>query len=176
MLSDRAPEDIPLAIEQLWRDTTKFRKRIDNLEGKTNLDMTTKQMWDKIEDKARSAFNYVRPIILDPDTNNLHLASNFAKWVILAIKDYINGLEMLLAYKFSELNGYKKLTYTSGDLTAIDVYTDSGMGTKLFAKTLSYTSGDLTEVETVRQSDSKTLTKTLTYVSGDLDNIELVES
>ena len=88
-----------------------------------------------------------------------------------SLNSYALARELEEAWKYAYRNYYKHFTYTSGDLTAIDIYTTSAMSTKLFNKTLTYTSGDLTQVKTTRISDGATLTKTLAYSGGDLHTI-----
>ena len=82
--------------------------------------------------------------------------------------------EMENAWKVAYTSYYKKFTFTAGNLTAITIYSDSGMGTTLFTKAFTYTTGNLTGIVTTRASDSKTLTKTLAYSGTDLDTITVV--
>lgn len=67
---------------------------------------------------------------------------------------------------------YTEYTYTSGDLTQVDVWDSAGKTTKLFTKVLAYTTGNLTSVTLTDEVNSNTLTKTLTYDgSGNLDTL-----
>lgn len=70
---------------------------------------------------------------------------------------------------------YSELTYTSGDLTLIEVYESSSKTTLLKTKDYTYTSGLLTQIVETNVSTSATKTTNLTYdVSGVLINIEKV--
>jgi YD repeat-containing protein len=63
----------------------------------------------------------------------------------------------------SPSDNYSEPIFTSGLLTALTTWTDSGKGTKVGGKTFTYTSGNLTSVVEKDGSDVTTLTKTLTY-------------
>lgn len=70
---------------------------------------------------------------------------------------------------------YSELTYTSGDLTLIEVYESSSKTTLLKTKDYTYTSGLLTQIVETNVSTSATKTTNLTYdVSGVLINIEKI--
>jgi len=67
---------------------------------------------------------------------------------------------------------YKKLTYSLGDLTTVEVFTDNTETTLQYTKALTYTLGDLTTVVITRFIDSATATKTLTYTLGNLTSVD----
>lgn len=70
---------------------------------------------------------------------------------------------------------YSELTYTSGDLTLIEIYDSSSKTTLLKTKDYTYTSGLLTQIVETNVSTSATKTTNLTYdVSGVLINIEKI--
>lgn len=70
---------------------------------------------------------------------------------------------------------YSELTYTSGDLTLIEVYDSSSKTTLLKTKDYTYTTGLLTQIVETNVSTSATKTTNLTYdVSGVLINIEKI--
>lgn len=72
----------------------------------------------------------------------------------------------------SSVDNYSEPTFTSGLLTALTTWTDSGQGTKVSSKAFTYTDGNLTSVVEKDGSDVTTLTKTLTYdVEGNLESI-----
>lgn len=72
----------------------------------------------------------------------------------------------------SPFDNYSEPTFTSGLLTALTTWTDSGKGTKVSSKTFTYTGGNLTSVVEKDGSDVTTLTKTLTYdAEGNLASI-----
>jgi len=77
-----------------------------------------------------------------------------------------------LAFKSAYQNYYHEFTYTSGDLTLIEIWESASKVTKLFEKSFTYTTGNLTGLVTTDLLSSKTLSKTLTYDgSGNLQTI-----
>ena len=69
-------------------------------------------------------------------------------------------------------DNYSEPTFTSGLLTALTTWTDSGKGTKVSSKAFTYTDGNLTSIVEKDGADATTLTKTLTYdVAGNLESI-----
>ena len=81
-------------------------------------------------------------------------------------------VELSSLWKTALATGYRELTYTSGDLTQVDVWEDSGKATKLFTRVLTYTLGNLTQVLTTDNLTSSTQTKILTYdIDGDLETV-----
>ena len=86
------------------------------------------------------------------------------------------ALEMEIAFKSANINNFRELIFTSGLLTNLSIYTDSGKSTKLFNKDLTYDVNDtLTTIVLTRISDSVTLTKNLIYnLDGSLKSIEAV--
>jgi hypothetical protein len=66
----------------------------------------------------------------------------------------------------SPSDNYSEPTFTSGLLTALTTWTDSGKGAKVGSKTFTYTSGNLTSVVEKDGSDTTTLTKTIAYDGG----------
>lgn len=98
------------------------------------------------------------------------------RWEVPSGAVYSSGdklaLEMEMAFKTANLTNYKVLTWTLGQLTAIDIWTNPGMTVKLFNKVLSYTGDQLTSTVLTRITDSATLTKTLAYdIDDNLINI-----
>ena len=70
------------------------------------------------------------------------------------------AMELEMEFKAANLSYFKELGYTSGDLTALNIYTDTGKGTQLFSKTLSYdTSGNLANTLLTRITDSAKVLK-----------------
>ena len=80
------------------------------------------------------------------------------------------------AWKNSHHDYNPRFIYTSGYLTAINVYSGSASTDLLFSKSFSYSGGYLSQYVITRASDGATLTKNFTYVSGYLDKIVVVES
>lgn len=115
--------------------------------------------------------NHLDAAPLHNATAIIYTPSQSVKEKIDVISGSLDDFELEIEYSFSNPSYYKTFTYSSGDLTNINVYTDSGMGTQLFSRTLSYSSGDLVTITTTRISDSATLTKTLAYSGGDLASI-----
>jgi hypothetical protein len=87
--------------------------------------------------------------------------------------DEKDALELELEYRFGVVDRFKEYVYTGDDLTAINIWTDSGMTVQLFSKAFSYTSGNLTTITLTRISDSATLIKTLSYDMN--DNLESID-
>jgi len=74
-----------------------------------------------------------------------------------------------------ELDPYSELTYTTGDLTKIEVYNSSSKTTLLTTKDFTYTSGLLTQIVETDEATSGTNTTNLTYDINDiLINIEKI--
>ena len=74
------------------------------------------------------------------------------------------AMELEMEFKAANLSYFKELGYTSGDLTSLDIYTDTAKGTQLFGKTLSYdTSGNLANTLLIRITDSAKVLKVFAY-------------
>ena len=74
-----------------------------------------------------------------------------------------------------ELDPYSELTYTTGDLTKIEVYNSSSKTTLLTTKDFTYTSGLLTQIVETDEATSGTNTTNLTYdINNILINIEKI--
>jgi hypothetical protein len=81
-------------------------------------------------------------------------------------------LEMEMAFKQANLTNYKVLTWTLGQLTAIDIWETPAMLVQLFGKTFSYTGDQLDQTVLTRMSDSATLTRSLAYdIDGNLVSV-----
>jgi hypothetical protein len=79
-----------------------------------------------------------------------------------------------LDFKAAYSNYYHEITYTSGNVSSIDIWENSGKTTKLFTKALTYdgTTGNLTQIVVTDEVNSSTLTKAFTYdVDGNLQTI-----
>ena len=84
------------------------------------------------------------------------------------------GLTDLLDIDFKSAYStyYHEISYNSGDVSSIDIWTDINKGTKLFTKVFTYQSGDLTQIVTTDEISNATLTKVFTYdVDGNLEKI-----
>ena len=74
-----------------------------------------------------------------------------------------------------ELDPFSELTYTSGDLTKIEVYNSISKTTLLTTKDFTYTTGLLTKILETDAATSGTKTTNLTYDVNDvLINIEKI--
>lgn len=69
---------------------------------------------------------------------------------------------------------YCEFTYVGDNLTAVEVWEDSGKTTKLFTRTLSYTGDNLTTVATTDEQSSEILSTTFSYSGDNLVNITKV--
>ena len=74
-------------------------------------------------------------------------------------------------YKSAYANAYKEFSYTDGNLSTIEVWTDASKITKLFTKTIVYTDGNITGVTLVDNDNNHSLSKTITYSNGNIDTI-----
>jgi len=88
----------------------------------------------------------------------------------------VDTLEMEMAFTLTNLLNFKETSFTSGLLTNISTYTNSGKSIKLFNKDFIYDSNEiLTTIILTRISDSNTLTKNLLYnIDGTLKSIDTV--
>tara|TARA_Y100000310_G_scaffold343740_1_gene452791 strand:- start:1052 stop:1393 length:342 start_codon:yes stop_codon:yes gene_type:complete len=89
------------------------------------------------------------------------------------------AMEMEMSFKAANLANFKELVFdSSGDLSNVSIYTDSGKATKLFNKDLTYdSSGDLSQLVLTRITDSVVLTKDFSYDGdGNLSTINNVVS
>ena len=77
------------------------------------------------------------------------------------------------AMSFAQLTYFTEFTYTGDDLTNKSIYSDSGMGTQLFAVDYTYSSGNLTQIVATDLINAITFTKDLTYSGGNLISIEV---
>lgn len=83
----------------------------------------------------------------------------------------LKAVEEELGFDGLEADYYAEYGYSGGDLSTVDIYTDSGKGTKLWDIDFSYSGGDLTQVTVVRVSDSTTLTYAYGYTGDDLTSV-----
>ena len=86
----------------------------------------------------------------------------------------IGSFEIDSDFKAAYSNYYHEITYTSGNVSSIDIWENSGKTTKLFTKALTYdgTTGNLTQIVVTDEVNSSTLTKAFTYdVDGNLETI-----
>lgn len=80
----------------------------------------------------------------------------------------INDLDKM--FNSARATYYHELSYAvNGDVSAIEVYTDSAKGTRLYSRTFAYDeNGNLAQIETTdRQNIGASLTKTLSYDGSD---------
>lgn len=89
---------------------------------------------------------------------------------VLGSPFYIDRIEIESLFKVAQSTKYTEYTYSSGNLTSVDIWDTSSKVTKLFTKTLTYTGADLTGITIVDEVNSNTLTKTLVYSGGNLSN------
>jgi hypothetical protein len=85
------------------------------------------------------------------------------------------AMEMEMEFKVANASYFKQLGYTGGDLTSLDIYTDSGKGTQLFGKTFSYDpSGNLGNTLLTRITDSAQVLKVFGYDgTGNLSSVNV---
>lgn len=93
---------------------------------------------------------------------------------ILSLESNISSLGINLDFNTAYSTYYSEITYSSGNVSSIDIWTTSGKTTKLFTKALTYdgVSGNLTQIVVTDEVNSSTLTKAFTYdVNGNLETI-----
>jgi len=81
-------------------------------------------------------------------------------------------LEILKQYKLALETFYETYSYTGNQLTTKDVWTDSGLTTKLFSRAFTYTGSKLTSDVVTRISDGATVTRAYTYTGNKLTSKE----
>jgi len=74
-------------------------------------------------------------------------------------------------FKQSESTAYKKLTYTDGNITNVDIYVDDSQDIKLFSKVIGYNNGNITSISITDEVNSGTLDKTITYTDGNVSSV-----
>ena len=80
-------------------------------------------------------------------------------------------IEIESMFKVAETTAYKELTYNEGNITNVDIYTNSGKTTKLFSKIIGYNNGNITSVSITDEVNGGTLDKTIAYVDGNISSI-----
>lgn len=88
----------------------------------------------------------------------------------------LSNLELELAQLLATLDCFTELSYTGDKLTLIEIFTDSGMLTKLFEKTFTYTGDNLTTMTITRMSDGATITCSYSYSGSTLISVDKVQS
>ena len=119
--------------------------------------------------------------ILNPQNGDILTYEN-GKWINVPlptsdpvpvdIENFQRRTEIEAMFKTDNSDAYKALTYTSGDITAVDIYTNSGMGVKLFSKTIGYNVDN--NIDTINITDEVSgdnILKALVYSNGNLANI-----
>lgn len=78
-----------------------------------------------------------------------------------------------LDFKSAYNTYYHVISYTvDGDVSSIDIWTDSGQGTKLFTKAFTYLGGNLTQIAITDEISDATLTKAFSYdADGNIETI-----
>ena len=79
--------------------------------------------------------------------------------------------EIELGYKLAYNSNYKELTSVDGKLTMIEIWVDSGKGTKLFTKIFQYKSYGLEAIITTDEVGGSTMTQSFTYQDGKIISI-----
>jgi len=84
-----------------------------------------------------------------------------------------NNVEACFNAAYDE--AYHELTYSSGDITNVDVWDTDAKVTKLFSKVINYDGDNIDEVIITDEVSSKVLTKTITYdVDGNIETVTKV--
>ena len=112
---------------------------------------------------------------IDSDISSLQAIDFVFDSDISSLATSSGGTDIIdLDFKAAYSSYYHEITYTSGNVSSIDIWEDSGKSTKLFTKALTYdgTSGNLTQIVVTDNVNSSTLTKAFTYdVDGNLETI-----
>ena len=112
---------------------------------------------------------------IDSDISSLQAIDFVFDSDISSLATSNTGIDIIdLDFKAAYSSYYHEITYTSGNVSSIDIWEDSGKSTKLFTKALTYdgTSGNLTQIVVTDNVNSSTLTKAFTYdIDGNLETI-----
>ncbi len=79
--------------------------------------------------------------------------------------------EIELMFKVAESSSYKEINYTNGNISSIDVYTESNKTVKLFTKTIGYNNGNIINVSITDEVNGGTLNKAINYTDGNISSI-----
>ena len=107
-------------------------------------------------------------IIEDPAITVEVLPGGFSQQIISTDPEYAISVGVIE----SDPLVFKEFTYTSGDLTQIDIWDDQSKTTLLMRKVLSYSNGDLSNIVTTHSGIS--VQTNYTFTSGDLTSIDMV--
>jgi hypothetical protein len=80
-------------------------------------------------------------------------------------------MDVRLAFRAAATTGYTEFSYSGTQLTQIDIWTNSGMGTKLFTRTFSYTGTNLTTAVTTDETTGQVYTRTFGYTGPQLSTV-----
>jgi hypothetical protein len=72
-------------------------------------------------------------------------------------------VDMELLFKSAYDTNYKQLTYTLGNITEINVWTNNTKSSLLFTKTISYLNGNITSISILDLTTAKNMTKNISY-------------
>lgn len=112
---------------------------------------------------------------IDSDISSLQAIDFVFDSDISSLATSSGGTDIIdLDFKAAYSSYYHEISYSSGNVSSIDIWEDSGRSTKLFTKALTYdsTSGNLTQIVVTDNVNSSTLTKAFTYdVDGNLETI-----
>ena len=89
---------------------------------------------------------------------------------------YYNGTQLdRLAVEFMvPLPSYLEYVLTGADITQVNIWTDSGKGTKLFTKDITYSGGNPTTIVMTNELTSAVITTTIAYSGSDISSITKV--
>jgi len=82
-----------------------------------------------------------------------------------------NRVEIEVMYKTAYFDSYKELTYVSGNIAEIGVWTDASKITKLFTKTITYINGSISSTSLTDEDNGNTLIKNFDYLNGNLQSV-----
>lgn len=75
-------------------------------------------------------------------------------------------------FKDAYNTAYAEFTYNTGDLSQIDIWNNSGKGTKLFTKVINYSLGNISTINITDNITSNTLLKAFSYdIDGNISSI-----
>ncbi len=91
---------------------------------------------------------------------------------VVDIDNFKRRTEIETMFKTANSTAYKELTYNDGDITSVDIYTDSGKTVKLFTKIIGYNvDNNIDTIDITDEVNSDSISKTLAYTDGDLISV-----
>lgn len=114
-------------------------------------------------------------IYIDTLSNNYYQKIS-GSWVLQGSFGFSDSESLFLTWDILHPSYFKSFTYSAGNLTDIDLWTDNTETIHLFNKHFNYTLGVLTSIVITKISNSMTETRTFGYSGGVLISINVVQA